>query len=98
MSVRSANLAEPLSAFMETQVHNGPHQDASKVVPEGLHRDEDALLARQERTEAIGAVIRARREAIARGTFTTVRGPEDAQTLITRLTGHAFATRPGGVV
>ena len=86
MSGRNVNLTDHLSFFVEDQVRSGRHQNASEVVREALRRYEDAIAADRERLAAIRDVIREGREAIARGEFTTVATPKDADALLSRLT------------
>lgn len=57
---------------------NGRRQNASEVVREALRRYQDAAAAERERLEASRAMVREGEEAIARGDYTTVRGPADA--------------------
>lgn len=86
MPGRNVNLTEHLSGFVDEQVHSGRHQNASEVVREALRRYEDSLAAERERVEAIRAVIREGREALARGDFAAIDGPEDTEALLSRLT------------
>lgn len=86
MPGRNVNLTEHLSGFVDEQVSRGRHQNASEVVREALRRYEDALAAERERVEAIRAVIRDGREALTRGEFATIGGPEDGEALLSRLT------------
>ena len=91
MSARNVNLTQHLSTFVDEQVRSGRHQNASEVVREALRRYEADLAAERERVAAIRAVIRDGREAIARGDFAAIDGPEDAAALLSRLTRRGSA-------
>lgn len=91
MAARNVNLTDHLAAFVDGQVDSGRHQNASEVVREALRRYQGDVAAEEERLEAIRAVIREGREAIARGDFTTVSGPGDAEALLGRLTRRGRA-------
>ncbi len=86
MSARNVNLTDHLSFFVDDQVRSGRHQNASEVVREALRRYEDTIAAELARLAAIREVIREGRDAIARGDFTTIATPEDADALLSRLT------------
>lgn len=91
MAARNVSLTDVLDVFVDEQVDNGRHQNASEVVREALRRYQDDVAAERERLEAIRAMVREGEEAIARGEFTTVRGPADAQALLDRLTRRGRA-------
>lgn len=93
MSARNVNLTDHLNEFLDEQVRSGRHQNASEVVREALRRYEAALAAESARVEAIRAVIREGRSAIARGDFVTIVGPKDAAALFSRLTRRPPAPR-----
>jgi antitoxin ParD1/3/4 len=98
MSARNVNLTEHLSVFVDNQVQNGRHQNASEVVREALRRYEDDIVAERERLYTLRTIIREGREAIARGEFTTIATTEDAELLLAQLTRRetrAGATDPG---
>lgn len=95
MAARNVNLTDHLNAFVDEQVGTGRHQNASEVVREALRRYQDDVAAEHERRDAIRAVIREGREAIARGEFTAVRDPADAEALLGRLTRRGTAKGSG---
>jgi antitoxin ParD1/3/4 len=86
MSGRNVSLTDHLSSFVDVQVENGRHQNASEVVREALRRYENDLSAERERVAAIRDVICGGREAIARGDFTIIAMPDDSAGLLSRLT------------
>lgn len=86
MGARNVNLTDQLDSFVEQQVENGRHQNASEVVREALRRYQDDVLAEEARREAIRAVIREGRDAIRQGEFTTVADAGEAEALLGRLT------------
>lgn len=85
MAARNVDLTAQLNAFVDEEVGNGRHQNASEVVREALRRYQDDVAAENERRGAIRAVIREGREAIAQGEFTAVRDPADTEALLGRL-------------
>lgn len=91
MSGRNFSLTPRLSGFVDKAVRNGRHQNASEVVREALRRYEDDIKAEDASIAAIQAVAEQGAAAIARGDFTTVRGPGDARALLQRLSRRASA-------
>ena len=91
MSGRNVSLTDHLSSFVDVQVENGRHQNASEVVREALRRYENDLSAEHERVAAIRDVICGGRAAVARGDFTVVATSDDSAALLSRLTRRAPA-------
>jgi len=89
MSGRNFSLTQHLSEFINTEVANGRHQNASEVVREALRRYEDDVRVEQANLAAIEAVAEAGIAAIERGDYTLVSGPEDTQALLDRLNAPA---------
>lgn len=86
MASCSVSLTDHLNAFVEQQVTNGRHQDASDVIREALRRYELDLQAEVQSIAAVRDAIRDGREAIQRGEFTTLEEPADGDALLLRLT------------
>jgi antitoxin ParD1/3/4 len=86
LSARNVSLTDHLDAFVDEQIRNGRHLDASDVVREALRRYEDAIIAERERAEAIRSIIREGREDIASGRFTTIACEADVDALRARMT------------
>lgn len=64
MATHNVNLTDRLSTFLEDQVRNGRHQNASEVMREALRRYEAALAAEQCALDAIRQAVKA---AVDRG-------------------------------
>jgi antitoxin ParD1/3/4 len=93
MAGRNVNLTDYLAAFVDEQVHNGRHQNASEVVREALRRYEGDVAIENERIAAVRALIQESREAISHGAFSLIATPQDQQALLSRLTRRG--TKPG---
>lgn len=85
MSGRNFSLTQHLSEFINTEVANGRHQNASEVVREALRRYEDDVRVEQANLAAIEAVAEAGIAAIESGDYTLIGGPEDSRALLDRL-------------
>jgi len=88
MSGRNFSLTDHLSRFIDEQVANGRHQNASEVVREALRRYEDDMKHEEAQIAAIREIIRDGRDAKARGEFETIRGAEDEAKLFEEMTGR----------
>ena len=95
MSSRTVTLSRDLDLFLDEQVRNGRHGDAGEVMREALRRYEGDIAAENERVDAVRDVIREGREAIARGEFTVVASPDDAEALLSRLVRRPSSPTPG---
>lgn len=73
---RNISLTDRLNRFIDAQVEQGRHQNASEVVREALRRYELELAEDEARIEALRAVAAAGREAIARGDCVDLDGHE----------------------
>ena len=89
MSARNVSLTDHLSQFVDEQVANGRHQNASEVVREALRRYQDDMSAQQERIEVLRTVIAEGRADLARGDYTVIETEQDRQVLLRRWTGKA---------
>jgi antitoxin ParD1/3/4 len=78
VSGRNLSFTEHQSAFVDSQVSLGRHQDASEVSCEARRQHEDALEAERARVDATRAVIMKGRAAIAAGDFPTIASADDA--------------------
>lgn len=58
MAARNVNLTDRLAAFVDEQVRNGRHQNASEVVREALRRYEAALAAERDAMSMVRAALR----------------------------------------
>lgn len=85
MSGRNFSLTQHLSEFINIEVANGRHQNASEVVREALRRYEDDVRVERANLAAIEAVAEAGIVAIESGDYTLISGPEDSQALLDRL-------------
>jgi len=89
MSGRNFSLTDHLSDFIDHQVENGRHQNASEVVREALRRYQDDVLLEGANLAAIGKIAEEGIAAIERGDFISVRGPDDRRALLERWIGAA---------
>lgn len=83
MPARNVNLTDRLVAFVDGQVRNGRHQNASEVVREALRRYEAALAADAGTAEAIRTAMY---ETIAEGKLADLTHPASVDALLSRLT------------
>jgi len=98
MSGRNFSLTNQLSVFIDQQVEDGRHQNASEVVREALRRYQDDLEAERASLAAIEAVADRGVTAIKRGEFRLVDGAEGRRSLLDDLNRRAAAraaTRKG---
>jgi antitoxin ParD1/3/4 len=97
MSGRNISLTDRLASFIDTQVENGRHQNASEVVREALRRYEDEIATERAGIAAIRAAAEEGLTAIVRGDFIVVRGEQGSGDLLDRLNREAAeASRRGG--
>lgn len=89
MSGRNFSLTPQLSSFIDRQVDDGRHQNASEVVREALRRYADDLEAERASLEAIDAVAERGLAAIERGDFRSIEDEADSQTLFDDLNRRA---------
>jgi len=85
LAALNVNLSDDLAAFVDEQVHNGRHQNASEVVGEALRRYASDLAAKTERIDSIRGAIREGREAISRDDFSQIARKADEKALLSRL-------------
>ncbi|MBB5693870.1 type II toxin-antitoxin system ParD family antitoxin [Muricoccus pecuniae] len=91
MAARNVNLTDRLAAFVDEQVRNGRHQNASEVVREALRRYEAALAAERD---AMGMVRAALRKAIHRSETGADIRPELLETALAEM-AEASPAGPG---
>src|SRR6266852_1887935 len=97
MSGRNISLTDRLASFIDTQVENGRHQNASEVVREALRRYEDEIETELASVAAIHAAAEEGLAAIARGEFIVFEGEQGSRDLLDRLNREAEeASRRGG--
>ncbi|AWK89438.1 type II toxin-antitoxin system ParD family antitoxin [Azospirillum thermophilum] len=89
MGGRNFSLTERLSEFIDQQVEDGRHQNASEVVREALRRYQDDLEAERASLAAIEAVADRGIAALERGDFRLVNGEEDRRALLADLNRRA---------
>lgn len=89
MSGRNFSLTERLSRFVDQQVADGRHQNASEVVREALRRYQDDLDAEQASLAAIEAIAARGLADVERGNFRLVRDEADRKTLLDDLNRRA---------
>lgn len=85
MSGRNFSLTDQLSAFIDSQVQHGRHQNASEVVREALRRYADDVAAETAALAVIEQIVERGRAEMARGAFTHVGSPEAAAALKARV-------------
>lgn len=73
----------------DVQVEQGHHQNASEVVREALRRYERELAEDAARLEALRAIAELGRDAIARGDYVDLDGPEAISGLIEEIGAEA---------
>ena len=95
MAGRNFSLTKRLSDFIDDQISEGRHQNASEVVREALRRYEDDIEATRASIAVIEEAAARGTAAIARGDFTHVRGPEEARKLMQQFNARA-AKRAAG--
>ena len=95
MGGRNFSLTERLSDFVDRQVEDGRHQNASEVVREALRRYQDDLEAERASLAAIEAVAERGIAAVERGEFRLVKDVEDRRSLLDDLNRRA-AERAAG--
>lgn len=91
MSGRNFSLTERLSRFIDQQVEDGRHQNASEVVREALRRYQDDLEAERASLAAIEAVAARGIADMERGAFRVVDGAGDRRALLDDLNRRAAA-------
>lgn len=89
MSGRNFSLTDRLSRFIDQQVDDGRHQNASEVVREALRRYQDDLDAENASLAAIEAIAERGVGAIERGDYRRVEGPADRRALLDDLNRRA---------
>jgi len=89
MSGRNFSLTERLSEFINQQVEDGRHQNASEVVREALRRYQDDLEAERTSLAAIETITKRGIAAIERGEFRLVSGDEGRRSLLDDLNRRA---------
>jgi antitoxin ParD1/3/4 len=89
MSGRNFSLTERLSEFINQQVEDGRHQNASEVVREALRRYQDDLEAERVSLAAIETIAKRGIAAIGRGEFRLVSGDEGRRSLLDDLNRRA---------
>ena len=89
MSGRNFSLTKHLNDFIDRQVDQGRHQNASEVVREALRRYQDDLAAEQASLAAIEAVAKRGMAAIERGEYRTVATDDDRRALLEDLNRRA---------
>lgn len=85
MSGRNFSLTDHLSAFIDSQVQHGRHQNASEVVREALRRYADDVAADNAALAVIEQIVERGRAEMARGEFTHVGSLEEAEALKSRV-------------
>jgi antitoxin ParD1/3/4 len=88
MTGRNFSLTDRLSAFVDDQVRDGRHQNASEVVREALRRYEDDIVAEAAALAAIEQIVERGRGEMARGAFTHIGSPKDAKALMDRVSAR----------
>jgi len=86
MTSQNIQLTSDLASFVEKQVENGRHYDASDVVSEALRLYESELALEDQQATAIRGMIATSRQAIAEGEYTLIDGPDETNKLFIRLT------------
>lgn len=89
MSGRNFSLTDRLSVFIDQQVEDGRHQNASEVVREALRRYQDDLDAERASLAVIEAVADRGIAAMERGDFRTLTSDEDRRALLDDLNRRA---------
>lgn len=89
MSGRNFSLTDRLSDFIDRQVQDGRHQNASEVVREALRRYQDDLEAERVSLAAIEAIAERGIAAVERGEFRLVSGEEGRRSLLDDLNRRA---------
>ncbi|HEV7369476.1 type II toxin-antitoxin system ParD family antitoxin [Arenibaculum sp.] len=89
MTGRNFSLTETLSEFIDREVENGRHQNASEVVREALRRYQDDVDAERAGLAAIEAIAERGLAAIERGEYRLVRGDEGRRALLDGLDRRA---------
>jgi antitoxin ParD1/3/4 len=85
MRRRTFNCTRHLSVFIERQLAEGRHQNASEVVREALRRYQQDFEAERTRLGAIAAVAEQGIADIERGAYTLVHGSDGSSALLARL-------------
>ncbi|HEV7284445.1 MAG TPA: type II toxin-antitoxin system ParD family antitoxin [Kaistia sp.] len=86
MTGRNFSLTETLSEFIDREVENGRHQNASEVVREALRRYQDDVDAERA---GLAAVAEHGLAAIERGEYRLVRSDEGRRSLLDGLDRRA---------
>jgi antitoxin ParD1/3/4 len=89
MSGRNFSLTERLSEFIDRQIEDGRHQDASEVVREALRRYQDDLEAERASLAAIASIAERGMAAIERGEYRLVSGDDGRRSLLDDLNHRA---------
>jgi antitoxin ParD1/3/4 len=89
MSGRNFSLTERLSEFINQQVEDGRHQNASEVVREALRRYQDDVEAERTSLAAIETIAKRGIDSIERGEFRLVNGDEGRRSLLDDLNRRA---------
>ncbi|MFC7736420.1 type II toxin-antitoxin system ParD family antitoxin [Roseomonas sp. GCM10028921] len=91
MAARNVDLTDRLAAFVDQQIRNGRHQNASEVVREALRHYESALVAERD---AMGMVRATLRKAIDRSATGADNRPELLETALAEI-AEASPADPG---
>jgi antitoxin ParD1/3/4 len=89
MSGRNFSLTDHLSDFIDRQVEEGRHQNASEVVREALRRYQDDLAAEQASLAAIRAVADRGIAEIERGEFLLITNDDERRSFLDDLNRRA---------
>jgi antitoxin ParD1/3/4 len=89
MGGRNFSLTDHLSDFIDRQVEEGRHQNASEVVREALRRYHDDLAAERASLAAIKAVADRGIAEIERGEFLPITNDEERRSLLDDLNRRA---------
>jgi len=89
MGGRNFSLTERLSEFIDQQVADGRHQNASEVVREALRRYQDDVEAEEASLAALETIAQRGIASIERGEFRLVSGAQGGRALIDDLNRRA---------
>lgn len=89
MSGRNFSLTDHLSDFIDRQVEEGRHQNASEVVREALRRYQDDLAAEQASLAAIRVVADRGIAEIERGEFLLITNDDERRSFLDDLNRRA---------
>lgn len=85
---RNVSLTGRINSFVDAQVENGRHQNASEVVREALRRYESEIEAEAAYLAAVREVASEGRQAIRHGNYVSVDSDDAKADLFERLSGR----------